>query len=684
MNLWVTVATFLLVIKISFAQDQQNYELSDSVVVFGNKFSETGVNINSIDVTRLSSLGITNYDLLYSLSLIGANYQSDFNVVPLLEGADFQEQEFLIESIPFSYPINFLGVQSGLNSLLFSSIFLERNSLVTNCFSKTISLNASLNEFNHPRTLLKSRTSNLRTENLLYLPMDEINSRIIIGYHRSLFESMKPFYNAFLKSNDLNFRTFPFYEGFQSLIKSNFGDIKMTNLMMTNYDRGVIRISDKDFNFNSNSISIGSNLELSYLNSKSMLTFHYLKGINNINYEFNERSRRVVGAANLQDLRTGFQVKTNINVDDYDNLFFRFGYNYFEGYSKNESDFHMFQQNTIAKHNLDNIEGAIGYQKMFTNKISVRAITGLLYSSSNRIGLLSTADVLINVEENVDLNLIVGYKEDYLPTNAVFYSFQNSIWDPSSVNTLYFIDQTNLPIEPIRNLSISAHFDYRIKNNLFSSDLQVKLFFRNNNNLIFSNNYPLESTYYNTDFSFNQDYSAQKYGMIVSLAQNFLSISLMNRVSIGYIKSLNSDGYRSHHALNYNPFFITDLINWSYENFNITSLIMCKIGRYFFYKTLDKYYSYSDSTIAYSLSTDFSNQGNLDSQFRLDVAINYIILDKPLRLDIGLTVINVFNEDFESNRIFSFDSRNIDVLSISEFTSLPRFFIANFNIGYTF
>ncbi len=89
----------ILIIKgIIFAQDQATLELADSVVVYGNLISETGVDVSAIDVTRLSNLSVVNYDLLSALSLIGASYQSDFNVVPLLEGADFQEQEFLFDA----------------------------------------------------------------------------------------------------------------------------------------------------------------------------------------------------------------------------------------------------------------------------------------------------------------------------------------------------------------------------------------------------------------------------------------------------------------------------------------------------------------------------------------------------------------------------------------------------------
>ena len=119
---------FILIIRgISLAQDQATIELPDSVVVYGSKTSKVTEDINSIDINQLSNLSLVNYDLFSSLSLIGASYQNDFNVIPLLEGADFQEQEFLIESMPSSYPINLLGIQSGLNSLLFSSLNLEKN-----------------------------------------------------------------------------------------------------------------------------------------------------------------------------------------------------------------------------------------------------------------------------------------------------------------------------------------------------------------------------------------------------------------------------------------------------------------------------------------------------------------------------------------------------------------------------
>ena len=133
----------LIIARILFAQDQTTFELPDSVVVYGSATSKVSGNNNSIDINQLSNLSIVNYDLFSSLNLIGANYQNDFNVIPLLEGADFQEQEFLIESIPSLYPINLLGIQSGLNSLLFSTLSLERNPS-NGCFNKPISLNANV------------------------------------------------------------------------------------------------------------------------------------------------------------------------------------------------------------------------------------------------------------------------------------------------------------------------------------------------------------------------------------------------------------------------------------------------------------------------------------------------------------------------------------------------------------
>ncbi len=362
------------------------------------------------------------------------------------------------------------------------------------------------------------------------------------------------------------------------------------------------------------------------------------------------------------------------------------GFQYDEANSINESTYYGINENTIAKYNLNNYEFALGYQKMLLDRVFIGTLAGVTYGSYNKVGFFTNLDFLFNIQQNFDFNIVVGFRRNYIPTNAIFYTFQNSIWDPASVNTLYFIDQSSLPIKPIQNFNIAAYLNKKFISNLFNLDIQVKLFYRKINNLIFSSNYPLESTYYNTDFSFDQDYDAQKYGVILSLSQNFYTISLLNRISVALMKSLtmNSKNNLEHKALNYNPLVITDVITWSWDNFNVSSYMMFKLGRYFFPKILDEYYSYSDSSFAYSLRTNFSKQENLDSQFRLDISLNYLILPKPVRLDIGLSFINVLNSKFESNRIYYFDSKNIDVVNRSEFTSLPRFFILSININYTF
>lgn len=675
----------LIIAGILFAQDQTTFELPDSVVVYGSTTSDLVVDNTTIDISSLSNLSLVNYDLFSSLSLIGANYQNDFNVIPLLEGADFQEQEFLIESLPSSYPINLLGIQSGLNSLLFSTLSLEKN-LTDRCFNKSISLNAYIRKFDNANPLIATRISNLRTESLVSIPLSGISSNFVLGYSRSLLESMKPFYNTFIKSRDFGFQSFPFYEGFQSILTTNFNKVKMIHLLMTNYDKGKTRINSKDFNFTSRSLSIGSKVEFEYEKSLNILSFHYLKGKNDIDYSFDESSRRVLGAANLENLNTGVELNTQISLNNFEKLLFNMGFQYDEANSINESTFYGISENTIAKYNLNNYEFALGYQKMLLDRVFIGTLAGVTYGSHNKVGFFTNLDFLLNIQQNLDFNIVVTHRSNYIPTNAIFYTFQNSIWDPASVNTLYFIDQSKLPIQPIQNFNIAAYLNKKFISNFFNSDIQVKLFYRKVNNLIFSSNYPLESTYYNTDFSFDQDYDAQKYGVIVSLSQNFYTISLLNRISVALMKSLNMNSKNNleHKALNYNPLVITDVITWSWDNFNVSSYMMFKFGRYFFPKILDEYFSYSDSSFAYSLKTDFSKQENLDSQFRLDISLNYLILPKPVKLDIGLSFINVFNSKFESNRIYYFDSKNIDVVNRSEFTSLPRFFIINLNMSYSF
>lgn len=666
------------------AQDQATLELADSVIVYGNLTSETSVDVGGIDITRLSNLSTVNYDLLSSLSLIGASYQSDFNVVPLLEGADFQEQEFLIEDIPSSFPINLLGIQSGLNSLLFSSLNVERN-LAGKSFKKPISLNAGIRNFDNINPFFASKISNLRTENLLSIPLYNISSNIILGYSRSLLESMKPIYDNFVKNKDFDFKSFPFYEGFQSIVTTNFNNIKMTQLLMTNYDKGKTRINSKDFNFNSKSLALGSKIEVKYEKSVSVLTLHYLGGKNDIDYSFDESSRKVLGAANLSNLNTGVNLNTKISINDLENVLMNIGYKYDEGYSINESNYYSHIEKVSAKYNLHNYELALGYERILSKKTFLSIISGMTYSSFEKVGLLTNLDFLLDIQQNLDFNLVIDYKSNYIPTNAIFYTFQNSIWDPASTNTLYFIDQKNLPLKPLRFFSISAYLRNKFINNLFISDLQLKVFYRQLDNLIFSNNYPLEATYYNTDFTFNQDYDAQKYGAILTYSQYFQVISLKNRISVAFTKSLNMNSKMNlvHNALNYNPLAITNVINWGLGDLSFSSYMIFKLGRYIFNKSRDEYYSYSDSSIAYSVTTDLSRQKNLNSQIRFDLTVNYLIFSEPLRLDVGLSVINVFNSMFESNRLFYFNPNNLDVTEKSEFTNLPRFFIININLNYT-
>jgi len=675
----------IVVVKVTiFAQNQDTLMFTDSIVVYGNLSTKSGVEINSIDFAKLSNLSTVNYDPLSALSIIGASYQSDFNVVPLLEGADFQEQDFVIENIPAAFPVNLLGFQSGLNSLLFSNITLQREQLSRN-FGKPITLNAGIRKQDN-NTSFVSKISNLKTENLLSIPFTEISGKLTLGYNRSLFESMIPIYDMIVGNNDFQFQSFPFYEGFQSVATLDFNHLKFTQLLMYNNDKGKARINTKDFDFGSNSLSVGSKLNFDYDNLESTITFYYLKGRNNIDYSFNENSKRIVGDAYLDNINTGIDIYTKIIVGENENINISAGYKYDEGKSTNESNYRYSGNKITANYSINNYELALGYQRFLLKNIFFNIHSGMTYSFPRKVGFLSQLDFMLSLEQDFNINLMLGYKSNYTPDNSIFYTFQNSILDPVSTNTLYFIDRSDLPIKPLSYLDLSLYISKKFENKIFVSDLQLKFFYRALDNLLFSNTYPLEATYYNTDFSFNQDYEARKYGIKLIITQFLPSLFLKNIIGISLIKSININSNKnlSHNALNYNPFTVTNVIDWQFGDFNLSSFMIFKIGRYIFSKSLDKYYSYLDSSYAYSLKTNLEEQKNLNSQFRTDLALKYLVIKGQFNLDIGLTIINIFNSEFESNRLFEIDSEAQSVREKSEFINLPRFFIVTFNAKYQF
>jgi hypothetical protein len=604
-------------------------------------------------------------------------------LLPNIEAADFQEQNFLIESIPMMFPIQLLGVQSGLNSLLFSTIEVENDAMDGN-FRKPITLNSGLRRFKSTDPVLASRISNLHTENIFSIPLSSLKSEIILGYDRSLLESMKPIYSDFVKNQNFNFRSFPFYEGFQSVVITEFENVKLTNLLMMNSDRGVTKINAREFDFNSKSLSIGSKLEVKNGKINNTIKLYYLRGDNHIDYKFNESINRITGKANLSNLNSGLELKTKLTLNQLESIIFNLGYKYDEGSSRNQS-IHKYNSDQVdANYNLNNYELVFGYQRILSANTLLTISAGLNTNSSMKIGDLFCINYFQSINDVFDFNLILEYKSNYLPTNSIFYTFQNSIWDPTSVNTLYFIDISNLPVEPIKNCDVVAFVEKKLMDSWIRTSVQLKSFYRIANNLIFSNNYPLESTYYNSDFSFNQNYNSKKYGVILSISNNFPHISLTNQTSVAIMESMNINEQNglSHLALNYNPFTISNIMSWNWGNLSVAPLLIYKLGRFIFDKNLDTYYSYSDSSIAYSVKTDLQSQKRLNPQLRFDISVNYLLFDNPIKLDIGLSLINIFNNQFESNRIYSFNENNHSIEIKSEFTNLPRFLILSLNLFY--
>ncbi len=672
---------FFILSGILSAQDTAIIPLRDSVIVYGNTVPESGTDLSTVNLNKLANLSLVVYDPLSSLSLLNASYISDFNVLPLLDGADYQEQEFLIDGVPSLFPVSLLGIQSGLNTLLFTSINTKR-SLSSYCFRKPVVLNAELNRFQGKEITAAANLSNLRTDNLLFLPLNNLNSKLILGYNRSLLESMKPVYKNII-NNSYNFPAFPVYEGVQAFLSTHTNNFLIDNLLMINKDKGTAIISGKDFNFKSNAFSYASKIGWNSTASVNTLTFYYLNAKNNIDYRFNQQQGKVSGFAGLGIITGGADINSKIRLGEAGSLLLNGGYKYESGNSANESSLNSVDK-TTAYYRMHSYELVAGYERLISREFMISSSTGISSGSYQKTGFSYNLDVLLNPRADLSCNLVFDYRSSFIPSNTVFYTFQNSIWDPASTNTLYFIDQNDLPIKPVKTLSISAGISKKDQYEAASSEIQLHLFYRQAANLLFSANYPLEVTYYNTDFRFNQDYDAVKYGASIVYSLSFPKLSLTNRISAAFTDCMNSDKENniSHHALNYNPVILSDLVSWQRGNFSIMSYISFRMGRYIFTRDLKQYYS--DSSYAYYISTDLTQQENLSPQLRMDLSADYLLLPAPVNLRFGLSILNVFNTSFESNRIYNFNAENLSLEEKSEYINLPRFFILSINIKYEF
>lgn len=674
---------FLLYNIILFSQEKDVYQINDSVIIIDKRIVDENINQQKLNLEEIRLTGFINYDLINYLKIIGINSSNDFNTIPFVEGADFNEQQFFINNIPIPFQSRLIGLQSGINSLLFSQIFLMETHSI-NTFSKPVKIKIKSNDIDTSQIHFKSNINFLHLENVVTFPIEKFDGGIAFGYNRSLLESVRPLLNNSYKKNDLKFKKFPFFQGYQLLSKLVVNNIIINPIFIYSEDNGVTGISSKEFNFNSKQLNLGIDIQAELSNINQSIQLYYNKGKNDVNYVFFETSEGDVnGATNLFFKEIGINSSSKYKIATNHTLDLSFGFKHQNTFSENDVSFNEI--NKMSSYSSDYFETKIYYNHFFSKKILSSFNIGINSFELKNFNPSFGIDVYYFDSKLFDARFQLNYEQFQEPINPIYFSFQNTIWDPSSTNSLFFVDDKNLPIKPIRCLNTSINVRKQINNPFMEINLSIKFFLRQLKNLIYANSYPDEVTIYNSDLEFNQHFDGLRYGLSFLLENKINAFPLKNITSINLFQSINYDNknYYAFYSLNYSPITFTNFIQYRNNNFSINLLFFYNSGKYFFNKNINTYYSTVDSINNYSISTDYNSQFQLKPYFRTDISFLYKIYQGNFNLNIGLSFLNIFNNKNESKKNFSLDLLNKRIVDKSEYFNLPRFLVLELNMSLT-
>ena len=293
-------------------------------------------------------------------------------------------------------------------------------------------------------------------------------------------------------------------------------------------------------------------------------------------------------------------------------------------------------------------------------------------------------DLLFSEPALISARFQLSYDNNQEPVNSIYYSFQNTIWDPSSSGNYYFIDKEDNPIKPVKCFNISLNVMKNISAAVIESDLSIKLYYRQLKNLIYANNFPDEITIYNSDLKFNQNFEGIRYGISLSLTNKAEKLSISNITSFNICISSTKDRNNNilFNSLNHNPITFSNLTQYEFKDFYLNVFFFYSSGRYIFKKLSESFYSSIDSSYSYSLGTDYDNQINLKSYARCDVSVMYKFIMGSFNMNFGVSVFNIFNNKNESGREFSINNKNGNIISESKYFNLPTFISMGININY--
>jgi hypothetical protein len=656
------------------------YQFNDTIIVVGEKYIDD-LSRQRIDLKEYQSVSSTNYDIMNSLRIIGLNAAFDFNTMPYLEGGDFQEQQLFINNIPVPFQSRLIGMQSGLNSLLFSQItLLEAQS--SNGYGKPIKLKLKTNSIDTSQIIINSKINILHFENAISFPVNLFSGGVTVGYNRSLLETIKPFISSSLNNtDDFEYKKFPFFQSFQALGELRIDNLTVKPIFIYSEDIGNFGINTKGFNFNSFQLNYGADVQGNLGKISTLTQLYSNKGRNNINYRFPEYNNLYIqGITSLLFEEFGFRSNLEYSIKPGQNVSLNFGY---RNQNANSSNALLSPDNyKKASYSSDIFESTFYYQSLLSDKFLSTFYMGLNSFKFNTINPSVGIDISYFNPSLFDARLQVSHEAFQEPFNQIFYSFQNAIWDPGTTGSIFFIDNKDLPFSPMSCLNSSINLSKQINHSLFGTNVSTKIFFRSLKNLVYANNYPDEVNFYNSDFKFNQDFDGTRYGLSFLLENDFKPLLLKNLTAVNLIRSINYDNTNNlrFNAMNYSPFTLTNLVQYQITNFYAAVFFIYSSGRYTFDKKIT---SVIDSTVNYSVSSDFTTQSNLNPYYSVDISLLYKVVYPDYNINIGFSALNIFNKRNESRRGFILNESKDNLIRRSEYYNFPRFFIFEISISFT-
>lgn len=669
-------------LAILYSQEKDSYQLKDSVVIVGEKYYTENINKQLISICEVQSRGVPNYDLMDYLKILGINYSSDFNILPSTEGADYYEQQFFVNNFQVPFQSRLIGLNSGLNSLLIAKMSLLESHSIFNS-SHPVKYRIVTRKPDTSQIQFNSNNSLLCTENTLSIPLKILNGGLLLGYNRSLLETIRPLLNKYYDNSEFDFNKFPFYQGCQIIGNFSTGKINVSPLFFYSEDEGIVDISSKTFNFKSDQLNYG--VEINYdgndiINSTRLFSS---KGKNNINYAFLESANgKLDGSAVLSFYNIRANSDFEIKLNQHNSLNIDLGYNYQKANSDNEAS--MKTNSKSAFYTLDVYDAKIFYTTYLSDKFASTINFGVRSIDLNIPYPSYGLDLLFSEPALISARFQLSYDNNQEPVNSIYYSFQNTIWDPSSSGNYYFIDKEDNPIKPVKCFNISLNVMKNISAAVIESDLSIKLYYRQLKNLIYANNFPDEITIYNSDLKFNQNFEGIRYGISLSLTNKAEKLSISNITSFNICISSTKDRNNNilFNSLNHNPITFSNLTQYEFKDFYLNVFFFYSSGRYIFKKLSESFYSSIDSSYSYSLGTDYDNQINLKSYARCDVSVMYKFIMGSFNMNFGVSVFNIFNNKNESGREFSINNKNGNIISESKYFNLPTFISMGININY--